>query len=269
MKDLRQEAGIVSQETINLLRQQRTVRKYQERVPDDALIMDCIAIAQRSPSTSNHQPYNIIRIRDEALRNAVLAEMVCQPYVFEAPILLMVCVDWSRQDALAQELGVPNEINRPSKLVVGVADASIFAHSLVLALQASGLAASYIASPYTGLLSVARLLNIPPDQAMPLHMISVGYAAESPAPRPRYSLQSVYHEDQYTGPSADAVREYFHKGSNNLESQGYFSVTGDPISSWREHYKIKFGDVAKDRTWSPFARDLQQFFVPAADHDPR
>ncbi|CUA96542.1 nitroreductase family protein [Thiomonas bhubaneswarensis] len=255
-------------DALTLIEQQRTIRKYERREPDDAVIRRCIALAQRSPSTSNHQPYSVVWIRERALREAVLREMVCQPYVADAPTLLMVCVDWGRQDLLARLLGMANQINKPSKLVVGVADASIFSQSLVLALQASGLGVSYIASPYTGLKRVAELLNVPIGEAMPLHLIAVGHADEAPAPKPRYPIEAVLHVDRRTNPEPSVVRDYFEAGSRQIEDQGYLAVTGDPISTWREHYGVKFGAVARDRTWSPFARDLQSFFAEASLHDP-
>ena len=255
-------------DALTLLAQQRTVRKYAPQEPDDAVIRRCVALAQRSPSTSNHQPYSVIWIRDRALRDAVLGEMVCQSYVADAPTLLMVCVDWGRQDLLARQLGMDNQINKPSKLVVGVADASIFSQSLVLALQASGLGVSYVASPYTGLRRVAELLHLPLGEAMPLHLLSVGYAEETPVPKPRYPFEAVLHVDRRTATDPEMVSRYFEAGSRQIEDQGYLAVTGDPISTWREHYGVKFGDVARDRTWSPFARDLKEFFAEAASHDP-
>lgn len=251
---------LVSRAAVKLLSDQKTIRKYKAIPPSERVLRDCIALAQRAPSTSNHQPYCVVEIKDIVLRSAVLAEMVCQPYVFDAPVLLLVCVDWSRQDLLAQELGASNCINKSSKLVVGIADASIFAHTLVLALQAHGLGVSYVASPYTALKKVAALLDMPLESVMPLHMISVGYADESPLPRPRYPIDSIVHTDRYEAPQKEQVRDYFETGSKLLEQQAYFAVTGDAISTWREHYKIKFGAVANERTWAPLARDLQEFF---------
>lgn len=246
------------------LHAQRTVRKYAPRLPDDAIVQDAIRAAQRSPSTSNHQPYSIIQIKDRELRGALIEAMVSQPYVSEAPLLFLVCVDWSRQDALARVLGMENDINRMSKLVVGVADASIFAHSFVLALQAYGLGTSYIASPYTAMHKVAGLLGLPPDQVMPLHMISAGYPDESVSPKPRYATELLAFSDRYRPPAQQQVAEYFHDGSKQLEESNYFKVTGDLISTWREHYQIKFGETARLRTWEPLARDLNLFFRQGA-----
>ncbi|MCA0442280.1 MAG: nitroreductase family protein [Proteobacteria bacterium] len=247
-------------DAISLIKNQRTVRNYGDRVPDTALIDKCIALAQRSPSTSNHQPYCVLKLEDAELRKKVLAEMVCQPYVFKAPVLLLVCVDWSRQDMLAQEIGVTNEINKISKLIVGISDASIFCHSLVLACQASGLAVSYIASPYTAMKEVANLLEIPLNKAMPLHMLSIGFADEDPPGGPRYPFDSIVHINKFRVPNRKMISEYFNNGSKELEKRNYFEITGDQISSWREHYRIKFGRIANERTWGPLEEDIRYFF---------
>lgn len=252
---------MIDETALQLLRSQRTIRSYSAEPPDGELLRECVRIAQRAPSTSNHQPYCVISIEEPSVRCAVLDCMLCQPYVHGAPALMLVCVDWSRQDALAQQVGLPNGINRASKLVVGIADASIFAHCLVLAMQACGLGVSYVASPYTALARLAELLSIPPGQAMPLHLIAAGYPAESPDPRPRYPLNAVMHQDAFRQAEPDTVQDYFREGSRQLERDDYFRVTGDSIHSWREHYQIKFGPVAQERTWNPLARDLAQFFT--------
>jgi nitroreductase len=251
----------MSADVLRALREQCTVREYTDEMPDMALIRECVRVAQRSPSTSNHQPYSVVAIRSKELRDELVASMVSQPYVSKAPLLLLINVDWSRQDALARHLGMNSGINRMSKLIVGIADASIFAQCLVLALQAHGLGVSYIASPYTAMLRVASLLRLPVDKVMPLHLLSIGVPAERPRPRPRYPFEAIWSEEAYEPCPSELVRQYFESGARELEEDGYLSVTGDSIDTWVDHYRIKFGDVARQRTWEPLSKQVAHFFA--------
>lgn len=244
----------------DFIKNQKTVRKYKKDLPNKELIIECIKAAQRAPSTSNHQPYSIIELSDHELRKSLIENMVCQSYVQDAPLLFLICIDWNRQDKLADYLGTKNKINKLSKFTIGIADASIFAQNLTLALQSYGLGVSYIASPYTAMLKVAELLDLPTHSVMPLHLISVGYPDETASEKPRYPLDLIYHEDKYQDPAIEKIIAYFESGSKEIEKDNYLDITNDMISTWREHYLIKFGDLAKNRTWDKLEKDFNHFF---------
>lgn len=249
-----------SNEIMTWLAESVSTRSFRPDPVDDASIRNAIAVAQRAPSTCNHQPYCVISINDEAARSRLTEVMVVQNFILEAPVWLMVCVDWSRQQIIAESVGVVNQMPQLARQVVGVVDATMFAHHLVLALNALGLGTCYIASPYTALKQVADILEAPPHDCMPLHLICAGVPAEKPAPRPRYPIGLVFHSEKYRAPDADAVNEYLDDGDQALREAGYFVTAQTGVSNWRNHYRVKYGDIASVRTWQPLVRDLPLFF---------
>ncbi len=237
----------------------RTVRHFAPEPVPQAVIDRAIAAGQRAPSASNNQLYSVIQIDDPALRTCIADAMVTQDFVRAAPTWLMVCVDWSRQDAVGRTLGLRTKLNREARRFTGIVDASIFAHHLGLALMAQGIGSCLIASPWTALRKLARLLAIPERSAMPLHLLIAGFPAEQPAARPRYPAAMIVSQDRFRAPDPAEVARYLDEGDRLLRGQGYFASADTGVHSWHELYRVRYSGVARRRTWTPLRRDLARF----------
>lgn len=62
----------------------------QDKVPEDALDR-IIAAARRAPSAKNRQPWHMVVIRDEKVRNAVYDASYRQEHVGQAPVIVAAC----------------------------------------------------------------------------------------------------------------------------------------------------------------------------------
>lgn len=243
-----------------LLASGASVRRFTTDPVPDAVVEQAVAVAQRAPSASGHQPYSVSYVTDPDLRGELESAMAVQAFVHDAPVFLLVYVDWSRQDVIADALVGPSSMNRMSRLMVGTIDASIFAHHLALALRAAGLGVCMVANPLLAMDEVARILGLPAASCMPLHVLVAGHPAEVVPPRPRYPRDMVLHRDARPGPpDVEETLAYLRRGDEELQAVRYFEVTGDPITSWPEHYAIKYGPRAAERTWEPLAGALPGF----------
>lgn len=237
-----------------------SIRKFTPAPVAPRIVAEAIRIAQRAPSASNHQPYRVIEVRSAQVRDALLDAMAVQSFCALAPVMLVVCVDWTRQDLVARKVVGPNAMTREAKLVLGISDASIFAQHLALALQASGLGVCYVASPFTALEKVAAILQCPPDGVMPLHILVAGHAQEDPAPRPRYDSAAVHDTDRYCPPEPAQIDAYLSMADASYQRENYGAVAEDGCNSVYQHYAVKYGRKALERTWLPLSCDLQKFF---------
>ncbi|HEV2756756.1 MAG TPA: nitroreductase family protein [Actinomycetota bacterium] len=252
-------------DTASFLEGLRSIRRFDDRDVPDEVVRRAIEIGQRAPSASNHQPYSVIVVKDRGLRHELETTLRVQRFVEDAPVFLVVCVDWSRQDAVALEVGGPTQMNQLSRLVIGMTDCSIFAHHLTLALMAFGLGVCFVANPVLALDETARILSLPKISCVPLHVVVAGYPAEDPPLRPRYPTDLVVFEDRgWHPPDVDAVRDYLRRGDERLREESYFEVTGDDVGTWYEHYAVKYGDRALNRTWAPLASQILGFLDPHA-----
>ena len=85
--------------TLRLLLERGSCRVYQnKKIP--AKVMDQVLEAGvRAPTGGNLQPYSIIRIENRAT-NAKLAKLCGQPFVGQAPVNLLFCIDWHKPSFL-------------------------------------------------------------------------------------------------------------------------------------------------------------------------
>jgi FMN reductase (NADPH) len=246
-------------DNLSFLEQIRTVRHFSPEPVAPAMIEQALRAGQRAPTASNAQLYSVIQVDDPDLRTQIADAMVTQDFVRRAPLWLLICVDWSRQDAVAHSLGLRTTLNRAARRFTGIVDASIFAHHLSLALIAQGLGVCLIASPWTALRKVADAVSIPQRTAMPLHLLIAGHPAEPPRSIPRYPLEMIVSRNCYRAPVPEDVARYLEAGDRLLRSQGYFDGADTGVKSWPELYRVRYGAVARRRTWTPLRRDLAHF----------
>jgi nitroreductase len=241
----------------------RSCRSYKPDPLTEQTVATAVQIAQRAPSASNHQPYSVALITDPQLRRDLEDTMAVQEFARTAPALLFVYVDWRRQDRIARLLGAPTSMNQLSRLIIGVQDASIFAQALTLALASLGVGTCMLANPLLALSDTAKILGLPHSACLPLVAICAGYPNEAPSQRPRYGIESVLHLNRTSAQHDDeALLEYLERGDAALRAESYFDWTGDGVDNWFDHYRIKYGHKALERTWQPLAMKILDFLDP-------
>jgi nitroreductase len=174
---------------LELLKARRSIRRYRsDPVPDD-MIEQLLQAGRWAPSASNRQPWHIIVIRDEAIRQQVAenaaAVVIRWAQVGEAPLLLLLCGD-GRNPVYRRFLHED----------VGLAGAQI-----MLQAHALGLGTCWIGGlDRTALSDILRL----PAHLDVVALLTVGFPAEDPAPRSRKPLREFVHYDIYGNPAAGA-----------------------------------------------------------------
>ncbi len=148
-----------------IIARRRDIRKYKpEPVPEDKLTR-ILEAARLAPSANNQQPYRFIVVKDRALRQRIAAEACHQAFIAEPPILIAaVC--------------------KPG----GAFDTAIAVDHLTLAAVDEGLATCWIG--WIERDAVGRILDLPNETEIPI-LISLGYADETPAARPRKPLTEL------------------------------------------------------------------------------
>ena len=87
--------SISPQSLLALLKARRSIRRYRpDPVPDD-MIEQLLEAGRWAPSASNRQPWDLIVVRDEAIRQQVAQHaafyFVRWAHVGEAPLLILLC----------------------------------------------------------------------------------------------------------------------------------------------------------------------------------
>jgi nitroreductase len=141
----------------------RSIRAYKpDAVPEAAMARMKQAI-QLAPTGSNGQPFKVVFIRNAALRAKIAGKACHQAFIAGAPVIAVV---FCRKD---------HEF-----------DAAIVTDHLVLAATAEGLGTCWVG--WFERDAVKELVESPEGMS-PCILVSIGYASEAPAPRPRKSLE--------------------------------------------------------------------------------
>ncbi len=78
-----------------LVAYRRSVRTWADRDVDTALITQILETARLAPSARNGQEWHVVVVRDDDARRRLGEECAGQPFVGEAPVVLVVCGDSS------------------------------------------------------------------------------------------------------------------------------------------------------------------------------
>lgn len=184
----------------------RSIRRYQDIPVPQSAVNEMIEAARLAPSGANSQPWRFVVVRSQEKRNALREGTV--RFAADAPLVIACCVDLDSYrdiDKLGQAMyqhgmydGVDNttkvfdefvRTERPleeSALRSYCMFNSAFAvENMVLRAHDLGLGTCIVAMFNQ---TVVRELLELPDNLVITMLISVGYPAEDPGPRPRLSL---------------------------------------------------------------------------------
>lgn len=191
------------------IRDRRSIRRYLDEPVPQCAVNELLEAARLAPSGANSQPWRFVVVRSEEKRRALREGTV--RFAADAPLVLACCVDLDSYrdiDKLGQAMyqhgmydGVDNSTKvfdefvrteRPleeSALRSYCMFNSAFAvENLVLRAHDMGLGTCIVAMFNQKV--VRELLEIP-DNLVVTMLISVGYPAEDPGPRPRIPLDEV------------------------------------------------------------------------------
>jgi FMN reductase (NADPH) len=191
-----------SNETITLLKDHRSVRRYApDRPVPDADIRTAVEAGQSASTSSAVQSYCLLHVTDPAHRRRLVELTGHQTKVERCGAFFVVCGDTRRHRLACTRAGVPYDA-RLEAFLVAVVDASLFAQNLVVAFESMGYGICYVGGLRDRLPDVQRMLGFP-SGVYPLYGLCVGVPDERPAARPRLAPEAVCFRDRY--PTDDEV----------------------------------------------------------------
>lgn len=137
--------------------------------------------ANRAPSAGNLQGYEIF-VGQHAAKKAALAQAALdQDFIGDAPVVLVFCTDAARS---VQKYG------RRGETLYTIQDATIACTFAMLAVTAVNLASVWVGAFHVK--TVQQIIGAPPG-VVPVAILPIGYAAESPPLTPRRELADIVH----------------------------------------------------------------------------
>lgn len=160
----------------------QSVRAYQDKPVSAEQLNAILAAANQSPSAGNVQAFEIVLLRDRGPIGALAGQTFNQPFIAQAPVVMVFCADPARSGA---KYGAAGE------QLFCVQDATIATAYAQLAATALGLATCWIGAfeeqrvaSYLGLRAGLR----------PVAILPIGWPAETPPRLPRRELGDLVRE---------------------------------------------------------------------------
>jgi nitroreductase len=200
---------------------QRAVRRVRPDPVDDAVVLKCIELALRAPTSSNGQNWEFIVVkdgrikkklakryrqgwllyyrtmirrvaaRDESMAKTARAEQWQVDHFAEIPVLVVACLRLGAREGRVPFVPMPHAVESGH---YGSIYPSV--QNLLLAARAMGLGASLITLPLWSVASARRTLKLP-HSVTPCCVVPLGWPRGRYGPTTRKPVTEVTHLDTY------------------------------------------------------------------------
>ncbi|TWS19908.1 nitroreductase family protein [Tsukamurella asaccharolytica] len=213
--------GRLDMPLVEAMTTQRAIRRVLPDPVDDALVLQCIELAQRAPTGQNGQQWEFLVVRDPSVKAALgrryrqawslywrtvyrrvaarddakarMAKAVQWQvdHFTEIPVLVVACLRLGVKEGRVAMVRMPHvaESGYWGSIYPGV-------QNLLLAARAMGLGASLITMPLWNLGAARRILGLPID-VTPVCIVPLGWPKGRYGPSSRIPVGEVTHLDQY------------------------------------------------------------------------
>ncbi len=229
-------------ETIAVLGERVSVRRYRDEPVADAVVNTILSAAFRAPTSSNIQAYSVVVVRDPQTRRVIAEAAGNQQHVIECPVFLAFCADLTRIELALERNGHDLDDNNLEMGLVSTIDAALVGMSAYLAADSVGLKGVMIGGVRNDPETVARVLDLP-RRVYCVFGMCLGYADTVPPQKPRMAFEALVHRERY---DADKTRD--HVVAYDRELARHYRDAGRTTSddSWTREVAAKFSVRPRD-----------------------
>jgi FMN reductase (NADPH)/FMN reductase [NAD(P)H] len=209
----------------------KSIRAYEPRPVLPEVRDEIIHAAMRAPTAGNMMLYSIIEVQDQALKDKLVETCDNQPFIAEAPLVLLFLADYQRWYDYFHVAGVKEHLleegqeiitPQPGDLMLAACDALIAAQTAVLAAESLGLGSCYIGDILENYEIHREMFDLPP-YALPVAMLCFGYPTQEECSRkqtPRFEEDFIHFVDGYRHLSDEEFERMFGSIATGADSAG-------------------------------------------------
>jgi len=239
----------------------RTIRKYEDRDVDSALLDKILSAGIRASTTGNMQVYSVIVTRDAEMKKKLAPAHFNQPMVTTAPVVLTFCADFNRFEKWCrQRNAVPGYDNFLSFMTASI-DALLVAQTVCNAAEEEGLGICYLGTATYNADQIIEVLGLP-SRVVPVTTVTLGWPAEKPEQPDRLPLKAVVHNERYTDYTTGMINDLYRAKEAREDSLQFINENNKKTLAQvftdirykkadNEYFSGKFLDVIKSQGFLP------------------
>jgi nitroreductase len=203
----------------------RTVRKYDERAIDSALLERILTAGTRASTTGNMQVYSIIVTRDPEMKRQMAPAHFNQPMVTEAPVVLTFCADFNRFNLWCRQREAEPGYDNFLSFMTAATDALLVAQTVCNAAEEEGLGICYLGTVTYNADRIIEILQLPRG-VVPVAAVTLGWPALVPDQPDRLPLDAVVHHETYRDYTADLIDDLYREKEARGDNLQFIAENG-------------------------------------------
>ncbi|MGB8657044.1 MAG: nitroreductase family protein [Candidatus Zixiibacteriota bacterium] len=230
----------------DLMMKRRSVRNFKDQEIPEPIVDQLLDAANNAPSGGNIQPISVIVIQEAEARKKLSQMVGDQPWVKNAPLSLIFCIDFWRIRKWASlcETEFKGE-NALPHFLIAYADLMCSAQNVVMLAESHGLGSVYIGTILDAIDGAREYFTIP-KSVLPLMVLSIGYPKSIPKNVPKLKREVITHRERYRELSEDEIKKAFEEKYGNFE---------DNVKKYLERIYVEA--VEADKQGKPEWADLE------------
>lgn len=196
-------------ELYELMMKRRSVRSFEDREIPEPVIEKLLDVASHAPSGGNIQPLSIILIRSPEGRKKLSELAGGQPWVRNAPLVMIFCIDLYRIKKWAElsqtDFKGEEALNH---FLIAYADVMAAAQNVVILAEGLGLGSVYIGSIQHEIDETRSYFEIP-EFVLPMMGLCLGYPRSIPRSIPKLNREVLVHQEKYRRLKEEEIRRAF------------------------------------------------------------
>ena len=196
-------------EVIRQLNERKSTRAFEKRAIPQEVKDEILNAAVQAPSAGCQQLYTILDITDQDLKDKLVKTCDNQPFIADAPMVLIFCADCLKWYDAFRTAGCEPRKPGVGDLLLAVSDANIAAQNAVTAAESFGIGSCYIGDIMENAEMHQELLGLP-RYVFPAAMLVLGYPTQQQKERmkpKRAAMRHVVHENRYREMDGAELRE--------------------------------------------------------------
>lgn len=228
-------------QTIQELMNRKSVRVFTDEpitVAEKELIL---ASALQAPTAGNMTLYTILDITDGALKSRLSETCDHQPFIAQAPLVLVFCADYKRWYDLFCKYERAVRMPDAGDLFLAMSDALIAAQNTVVAAESLGIGSCYIGDILENFEEHQKLLALPP-YVLPIAMLVFGRPTDQQSTRLkplRFKTEDIVHQNGYDVAKAEQMSQMLQERQNLSETALADWVSKFCARKWNSDFSIE------------------------------